>query len=271
MSTPQLSASVAYLLESRSPRHAWEASRQLNPDAVREDDGKFDLGTVVHELLLRGNDVREVGDFADWRTNTAKEWRDEVRASGRIPILAGQNERVEAMLVRVREQLDAFELEVPLLSDGEPELDLEWEERGVRCKARVDWLRHDFRAIEDLKTTSRSASPEGFARRLYDMGADVQAAFYLRGVWTLSEGSLTRAPEFRWIVAETEAPYCVSVVTPGADVLALANAKVDRALELWARCVEQDSWPGYPAVVHTAELPPWEEARFIARMEDATT
>jgi hypothetical protein len=268
VSAPQLSASIAHLLESRSPRHAWEASRQLNPDAEREDDGRFDIGNVVHELLLVGESRAVVGEWDEYRTNTAKAWRDGIRAQGLIPLRPKDSDRVFSMIARVREQLDAFELEIPLLEDGVAEIDLAWEENGVACKARVDWLRHDFRSIEDLKTTSRSASPEGFARRLYDIGADVQAAFYLRGVWTLSEGSLTRAPEFRWIVAETEPPYCVSVVTPGADVLALANAKVDRALALWARCVESDSWPGYPAVVHTAELPPWEEARFLARMEE---
>jgi hypothetical protein len=67
------------------------------------------------------------------------------------------------------------------------------------------------------------------------------------------------------VVVETSPPYALSVITPGAAVLELANAKIDRAVELWQRCLENDRWPAYPPVVHVAEVPAWEEARWLER------
>lgn len=264
--TPRLSASIAHLLVTRSPRHAWNASRQLNPDYEPEVKDAFDLGNVVHELVLRGRDIAVVGQFNEYRTDTAKQWRDETRAAGKIPLRPKDHERVLAMHERIREQLEAIDVDPPLLQHGSPEIPIEWEEADVSWKARLDWLRDDRRAIDDLKTTSRSADPSSYERNLYANGGDIQAALYQRAVVSLNEQQFV-PPPFRWIVCETEPPYCVSVIEPGADVLALGNAKVDLAAAIWRECIASGEWPGYPPVVHTAELPPWEESRFLERME----
>jgi hypothetical protein len=73
------------------------------------------------------------------------------------------------------------------------------------------------------------------------------------------------AVTWRWVVVETSPPYALSVITPGAAVLELANAKIDRALSIWRDCLERDAWPAYPPVLHVAELPAWEEARWLER------
>jgi hypothetical protein len=100
----------------------------------------------------------------------------------------------------------------------------------------------------------------------------VQAAFYLRGLRTLEIANADviryEPPQWRWIAVETSPPYGLSVVEPGPAVLELADAKVDAALKLWAECLERDVWPGYPTKVATAELPAWEEARWLAREEE---
>jgi hypothetical protein len=153
------------------------------------------------------------------------------------------------------------------LTGGKPEQTMVWQDAqtGVWCRARFDWLHDDLSAIDDLKTTTRSAHPEAFAKNLYSYGCDVQAAFYLRGLRTLKETPLYTEPKWRWVVVETSPPYGLSVVEPGPAVLELADAKVDAALKLWADCLERDSWPGYPTKVATAELPAWEEARWLER------
>jgi hypothetical protein len=265
---PTLSASIANLLLNRSPLHAWTAHPRLNPNFVPADDSKFDVGTVAHSMLLEGTANVDVCTYPDWRTKDAKEARDVSRASGRTPLLAHQFEEVLGMCNAVADQLQAFDADPVPLTGGKPEQTMVWQDpgTGVWCRARIDWLHDDLSAIDDLKTTTRSAHPEAFAKNLYSYGCDVQAALYLRGINATRERRDHRT-HWRWIVVETSPPYGLSVIEPGPAVLELADAKVDAALKLWAECLERDSWPGYPTKVATAELPAWEEARWLAREE----
>ena len=263
---PTLSASIAACLINQSPRHAWTQHPKLNPDYRDEQKDAFDLGTIVHQLLLEGHtDSLVAVDAADWRSKAAQEERDAAYAAGLTPILVKHLPRIKEMVDAAARQLAEHHADPPLLSDGKPEQCLVWEEPGgVVCRSLVDWLRDDIAAIDDVKTTSRSADPERFTRNLYGLGYDLKAAFYLRGVKQLTG----LEPEFRWIAIETSPPYALSVVSPGPDVLAVAADKVVAAIERWRDCLERDYWPAYPLEVCYAELPSWEEARWLARRDE---
>lgn len=259
---PSLSASMAHILCTSSPAHARQAHPKLNPTFERHDEEKFDVGTVAHALLLQGEDIAVVVDAPDWRTNAAKEERDVARAAGQIPLLAKHWEAVQAMVAAAREQLATHAAAPPLFTDGLPEQTLVWEEpNGITCRSRLDWLRDDHATIDDLKTTGRSANPDAYSRALFGVGGDVQAAFYLRGLKALTGAD----GEFRWVVVETSPPYALAVIAPGPDVLALAEEKVESAIERWRLCLETGDWPAYSRQVCFAELPPWEEMRWMER------
>lgn len=261
---PTLSKSIAHTLLTSSPRHAWTAHPRLNPDFSRGAEWKFELGTAAHALYFEGDAGVQVCDYKDWKSGAAREDRDLARAHGKIPMLPGQWADCEAMVKAMRAQLDLVDAAPSLFTDGKAEQTITWTEGDVACRARLDWLRHDLTACDDLKTTSASAQPDNWARRtLFSIGADLQAAWYLRGIKAVTGAE----PPFRFVVAETYPPFALSVVTLGADVLTLADAKVDRALTIWRRCLETDTWPAYPTAVHRAELPAWEEARFLEREE----
>jgi hypothetical protein len=263
--TPTLNASIANVLIQQSPAHAFQAHPKLNPDWRPSDDDKFDAGKVAHQILLEGTTSGlEVCPYPDWRTGAAKEARAAARAAGRIPLLPHQADQIVAMCEAVRSQLPALEVDPTPLVEGTPEQTIVWTMQDVLCRARLDFLHHDLRAVDDVKTTARSANPATFARNLFAYGYDVQAAFYLRGLEALHGVR----PEWRWLVVETTAPYALSVVTPGPDVLTLADAKIDHALALWARCLASGDWPGYTRKMATAGLPPWEESRWIEREDE---
>jgi len=261
--TPTLSASVAHILCTQSPAHARAAHPKLNPQHVRQDEQRFDVGTAAHALLLEGREAVQVVDAADWRTKEAKLLRDDAREQNRIPLLAAQWADVQAMCESVREQLAGIECAPPLFVDGKPEQPISWEDDyGVMCRALVDWLHDDFTAIDDLKTTARSANPEGWTRTtMLSIGADIQACFYTRGI----EKITGVRPEFRFVIAETSEPFAVSVVSPGPEMMALAEKKVAYALRVWAQCLRNGVWPAYPARVAYAELPGWEESRWLEK------
>jgi hypothetical protein len=266
---PSLSASIAHLLVDQTPWHAWAAHPKLNPHYERVERDIFDLGNVAHQLILEGDAERvEVIDCSDWRTKDAKEQRDDARANGKVPLLRKDWERVDAMVTAVGDQLAERADDPPLFTSGKPEQTLVWEERGVTCRALVDWLRDDFATIDDLKTTGTTANPVVWSKKtLWSIGADVQAAMNLRGLKVVTGKDAT----FRLVVVENQPPYALSVVTLSDAALELANAKVDRAIDRWRHCLSTGRWPGYPAGQYVAELPSWAEYDFLEKDAEALT
>lgn len=258
---PSLTSSIARILINESPLHAWTSHPKLNPEYESAEASHFDIGTAAHALLLEGAANVAVVDAKDWRTKAAQEQRDAAYASGKQPLLAHQWADVERMVAAARTQLEAIDARPPIFADGQAERSLIWDEHGVICRARLDWLRDDFEAIDDYKTTSRTANPESFSRTLFNMGYDVQAAFYLRGLEALT-GAVA---QWRWIVQEIDPPYGLSVVSLTPAALDLAQSKVDFAIERWRECVESGEWRGYPTEVCYAELPGWAEAQWFER------
>src|SRR3990167_7267404 len=150
----------------------------------------------------------------------------------------------------------------PPLAGGKPEQPLIWQEDGLWCRARLDWLHDGLRVIDDYKTTEASANPDVFARTLFTMGYDVQCAFYLRGLRALRGiANLT----FRFIVQESFAPYALSVIGLCPEAQEIGQRKVEYALRLWRDCVARNVWPGYPTATCYADRPPGGGARWLGR------
>lgn len=258
---PSLSSSIARILINESPAHAYASHPRLNPAYESPVEQKFDIGTVVHQLLLDEQAKVEVVHFDSWRTNEAKQCAEVARAQGRTPLLAKDWARAQEIADAIRQQVAGLEVDPPLLTDGKPEQTLVWTENGVACRARLDWLRDDRTAVDDIKTTTRSANPATWSRTIFGIGYDVQAAFYLRGVKAVTGSDA----EFRLCVVETAPPYALAVIGLSPAALALANEKVDWALATWAKCLAEDSWPAYAKQVAYADLPSWEESRWLQR------
>ena len=257
---PSLSAGIAHRLISRSPLHAREAHPRLNPRHQEQEAGHLDFGSAAHSLLLEGMDICEIIEADSWRSKAAQEQRDAARASGLIPLLQKDWERMCALVDAVKAQTARLDVHPRPLTDGKAEQTLIWQEDGVWCRARIDWLHTTGDVIDDLKTTGTTASPYVWARnRLFADGKDLQCAHYLRGLNVLTGVDAT----WRFVVVETEPPYALSVVSLAASALEIAERKRQRALELWKRSLDTDDWPGYPREVAYAEAPPWEESRFV--------
>lgn len=266
---PTLSASIAKILLSASPAHARAAHPRLNPEYEQRQDEKFDIGTAVHALLLEGVGNVHIVHADSWRTAAAKEERDLARQAGRVPLLATQWQDVQRMCDAVQQQLGRLDMDPLPLTNGKPEQTITWQENGVWCRARLDWLHDDMLTLDDVKSTGLSADPEVWSSRvMFRGGFDVQAVMYRRAVRALTG----RLPEFRFVVMETSDPFAVSVVSLAPDALALADAKLDKALSIWDRCLEAGDWPGYPRRVCYAQAPGWAEAAWLereAQMEEA--
>ena len=249
---PALSSSIAKVLLSRSPRHAWLEHPRLNPDYMPEERATFDTGTAAHALLLEGVDRMAVLDYPDWRTNAAKAARDEARELGRIPVLAHQYANIQAMAeVAVKAISENADLGYTL-DDGKPEQSLFWREDETECKARFDWVSNDCKLIIDYKTTEIN-SPDAWMRSIPAQGYDLQAAWYLRALQKYSE----MPANFVFLVQETNAPFACYFVGMSPTDLEIGHQKVEAALRIWGECMREGVWPDYPRRIMYPEPTAW--------------
>ena len=246
-----LSSGVCHTLLTQSAAHA--RYEQLHP---RVSTGAMDLGTVVHRVLLEGHeDGIVLVEAEDWRTKVAREARDEAHATGQIPLLAKAIEEVRDMVEVARAYIASSEL-AGIFARGKPEQTLLWQEDTLWCKARPDWLTHDWRTIIHYKTTGRSANPEAFASHMVDMGYDLAAAFYAQGLTAVSTVHAFDVKSV-FLVQETEPPYACSLVGLSPGLMELGMLKAERAIKVWRQCLLSGDWPAYPTEVCYAEPKPW--------------
>lgn len=199
--------------------------------APREYNDAFDFGSVVHGLVLGAGDF-EVLDFPNYRTKLAKAARDEARARGVAPVLPHKLAEAEAM----RDAVMANETAAELLSVGQPEMSM-WAtdpDTGVLMRGRVDWLRE---ITVDLKTTGSSV--DDFMETVWNYHYGFQFAYYVK---ILALNGVFQGPP-AWIVAGKREPYECAVYTIDPDYLRRCMKDVDRALHLYAHCVETGTWP----------------------------
>ena len=77
---PSLNASTAHTILTESPYHAWIGHPRLNPNYVREESSRQEMGSIAHAVLIDGDESKVmVIEADDWRTKAAKEEREVAR------------------------------------------------------------------------------------------------------------------------------------------------------------------------------------------------
>lgn len=265
--TPSLSSTIARLLLDASPRHAWDAHPRLNPGTEEEKASTLDVGSAMHAMLLgHGRDIA-VLDFPNWTTKASKEARENARESGLIPLLQKDFKAADRLVSIAHAEVARYPELAGLFDAGAVfEHAAVWREGDLWCRAKFDIVRvfPDFIAIVDFKSTDRSAAPATIGRQVFNMGYDVQLAFYRRGLRRVLGPD---CPPIRCFVMTQEraGPGAMSVVEPDEAVLTLADKKVMASLKLWRTCMERGEWPSYPPFICSVTLPSWVETQWLER------
>lgn len=251
-----------------TPKHLWQEHPRLNPKWEPKDRTKFDLGSVFHKLILGKGQEIEIIVADDWRTKAAKEARAAALEADKQPVLEHQWDKARAMVNAVWPQVALREDLAKAMDQGEAELVLIWIEQTrsgpIYCRAKLDWIPFEGRIFPDWKTTEGSAGPDAWGKIMFEIGADLQAAFYPRGVKAL----LDRDVDLVFPVAEVFAPHCMMPHDVAPASFAMAQRKVRYAIDLYAACLQAKAWPGYPLETASQDAPPWVESRWTNR-EDA--
>lgn len=260
---PGLSATIANILLTKTPLHAWFAHPALNPDYAREEKPEFDYGTVAHRMLLEGSEAGlHIVEANDWRTKAAQEQREAAYAEGKTPLLARQVKKCREMVAAAKEAIAYSEVS-DVFAVGSPEMTIQWRDKGIDCRSRLDWLTTDNALILDYKTTV-NAHPEAFLRTVISTGYDVQEAFYRRAVRSLTG----QEPRFVFLAQEKEPPFACSLIGLDPAMRDLADRKVEAAIDLWAQCVKENEWPGYSHRVAWLAPPAWYQMQAEESLEE---
>jgi hypothetical protein len=250
--SPSLSSTLARTLLDKSPAHAALEHPKLGAQK-RESTAAMSKGTLVH-ALLSGSDEIEVGQFENFKTKAAQEWRDGVEASGRVAVLPPAYEEGMRIAGAVRARAAQGIDNTPFDINAVHEVTAIWKEKGCYCRARYDVLNvGDYADIWDYKSCA-DVSDRGIERSIVKYGYHIQAAFYLRGLETLMPKYRGRT-SFVFVFFETTAPYAVRRVTLQPSWLTAASAKVNEAINLWAHCIETNTFPLTPPDTLKLELP----------------
>lgn len=262
--TPSLSSTMAKTILAKTPLHAWMNNSRLNPDYIPMHSKAFDIGTAAHRQAL--------GAGADWviiptdllasngaaSTKEAKQFIADARERGLTPIKEEEAVSVYRVAKKVRERLGDIGVKLnPEHSETAAFAKID----GVWCRALVDNADSDTRApLYDLKTTT-DANPESIAKTIMSYGYDVQAQHY-REVWKAATGE-DRA--FRFIFVEKEPPHEICIIELSGDDLLMAERRIRRAREIFAGCLANDDWPGYPSGIVQIKLPEYYQAKWLER------
>lgn len=166
-------------------------------------------------------------------------------ALGKQKVLTrAQHTAAMAVAKAVRSNLEV----APYIAGGHRELTVLWDyvepqvalidgwTMPLRC--RIDYLTDV--AIIDLKST-RDASPEAFARQMWNTGCFVQAAMQQDGVAAISR----KVRPCFWLAVEKEPPYAVALYEPSRQGLELGRNTYQDWLRKLHVHQETDEWPGY--------------------------
>lgn len=218
----------------------------------RVEKKEYDLGHVVHALVLgKGSDITVV-KADSWRTKAAQEARNEAREAGRVPVLREMFQNAQRVAGAVWEH----PLASILLEQGTPELSIYAHdpETGERLRCRPDWYRGT--AIVDLKTT-KDAAPQRFRKSVAEYGYFQQAAFYI----DVAALAGIEVENFYFVAVETTAPYLMSVTQIDERDIELGRRLNRAAINLFARCRATKTWPALPVEIPHLGLTDWERAR----------
>lgn len=253
---PAISKSDLDLI-NRSP--AYYRYVKENP---KEQTSAMLLGSVFHKLVLEPETFAAeyaVCPAVDRRTKAGREvyqsFVDDLQEGIEV-ITDDIYQTAQAMAESVKNHPIAARL----LQGGQAETSYFWEENGVECKCRPDYLRTDIKSIIDLKST-QNASPESFVKSAYDYRYHVQAAWYLRGLKACG----VDAENFIFIAVEKEAPYTVCVYTADDLMIKLGNSEADENLDTFCKCMRSDNWFGYEEtpIIHSLSLPDWVARKYF--------
>lgn len=231
-------------------------------DQPREEKKVFDIGTIVHALVLGTPlDVTVIPEKllasnGAASTKAARDFIAEARADGFIPIKADELIPLE----EIAESVLAYPTARALFEhDGPTEYSMfaPDPDSGVWIRGRADKVSEfeNKTVLVDLKTAP-SADPKEFTQQVAAFRYDLQAWVY-GNLYQQTAIEAVEIPEMLFVAVSKTAPHLVSVNRVDWAFEALAEQSMKIAINRYQDGQDTGNWPGYAEGVHLLEPPAW--------------
>jgi hypothetical protein len=269
---PSLSQSIAHILLTKSPLHAWTAHPKLGGAQLEsgdeDDTPPKQAGKVIHKLLLgKGPEIALLA-ADNWRLKASQEWKKAALAEGKVPMLARVYDEIVASVETIKGNLALFGYELT----GQSEVAVEWDEHGehgpVRCRGMMDHVIFERGKIYDVKKII-SAHPETCGKHTCDYGYYIQDAAYTSAFEKLRPEFAGRV-QVEYLFVEVEPPYAIYPAPLDGELRDLGRRYWERAVLVWERCLRRNDWPAYvkpDKPVNPIMAPGWHSRRLLEAAE----
>lgn len=271
---PALTNSGVKTLLTASPQEFAYAHPALGPGEEALTLAQVRLGDVGHQLTLGKGRGYRVCDADDWRTKAAQAFKEEALAEGFTPVTRKEFAKAQAiaqvMQLKIRQTLGYLG---DANADYGTEVVIAWQEETsygkVWCRAMLDVFCPALTAVVDPKF-SKMLMDGAFEQHASKLGWDMQATWYKRGLDALFP---EQAGRWRFIdtVVRPVAPYASRSREACEATEYSCTLEINRAIELFGKCLHNKDWPGYPDQIEPWTAKSWTLAERAARSieEDA--
>jgi hypothetical protein len=219
------------------------------------------IGSAFHTKLLEPEvfDARyTLSRYEEYRSNEAKNWRDEQTAKGLTLLSREDVDMIDQMVQSCREhpnfsdvfRRNGMRRELTVIAKDPA--------TGLLLRARYDIV-PGGNVIPDIKSTI-DASPEGFGNQVWNLNYGAQCAHYLH-VWNLAHPNAKyRKEHFVFLAVEKEPPFLSAMYLAPQSLIQYWDAMLRARRYVIASCLSSGTWPGYPITDlrnSEFELPKW--------------
>ena len=213
------------------------------------------VGTLAHCAILEPEQFAKRYAVGPDVIRSTKVWKEfELSLAPGVEAIKPDEAAVAWMQREQVLKLRPYGLEMAkILNAGNAEVSAFWEDpyTGVLCRCRPDLAVGGV--LLDLKTVGDS-SPSDFRLQVRRMRYDVQDAFYSVGYGIASGSPVER---LLFVTVETSYPFIAAVHELLPESKAAGAEKARAALNTYARCLAEDTWPHYGSEIHQIQLPGW--------------
>ena len=171
----------------------------------------IDIGSLVHQYILGGDEQYVVSPYDNYRTKEAQDWKKEQIANGKIVLTETENAMIKQIVENIKNH--PYSKDYIFGRGIQHEVEMDAVLAGIPVRGKADALRigkgRDHITVLDLKTTAQF---DQFKYRVFRNHYDLQCATY-SVIAAATQGRNLQSDmdfvDYVFCVAETVAPYRV--------------------------------------------------------------
>jgi hypothetical protein len=236
----------------RSPLHYFY--RLTHP----KESPSLSLGKAAHAAVLEPE--RYEREYVVWRRRTASgnlgprsgQYWDAFVAEN--PGMSIVTEDEHELALSISKAVRAYAPAMRYLESGEPEVTMQWEADGIRCRTRVDWFARtdEWPHLVELKTAD-DCRVLRFGNQAARFGYHMQLGWHFDAYRTIKGVE----PRMKVIAVESEPPHAVAVYDVPSDVIDQGRDDYQQLMLRLVECQSTGHFPGPQEVEEALTLPSW--------------